>query len=174
MQTMKKRLPLLGAAASLAAIVALTYLSVPPGVTEAAPRGAVLSLDICIDVLDRIDIAPPNPPELHPFHIFGVIFERGDTTPIGTYRCWGWRNPGEVGVVSQVYAIFGRGSIQTQGIEGFAIGAARPVVGGNRDFMGVRGEGIIGRSFANGFQPPGCSDSEIGFEIDFHILGGLN
>ncbi len=138
--------------------------------------GATLSLDVCVDVADRIDVDPPVPPQLHPFHIAGVIFDRGGTTPIGTYRCWGWRNPGEVSVINQVYSIDGRGSIQTQGLESFAIGAPRPVVGGDGDFIGVRGVGIIGPSFVDGFKPAGCSDSAtvIGFEIDFHLLGGLN
>ncbi len=131
--------------------------------------GATLSLDVCVDpAADRIDIDPPVPPQLHPFHISGVIFDRGGKTPIGTYRCWGWRNPGEVSVINQVYSIDGRGSIQTQGLESFAMGAPRPVVGGDGDFMGVRGEGTIGPNFSNDFQPPGCT--AIGFEIDFLLL----
>ena len=131
--------------------------------------GATLSLDVCVDpAADRIDIDPPVPPQLHPFHISGVIFDRGGKTPIGTYRCWGWRNPGEVSVISQVYTIDGRGSIATQGLEMFFIGATRPVVGGDGDFMGVRGEGTIGPNFSNDFQPPACT--AIGFEIDFLLL----
>ena len=120
MNLIKRRRNLLVISGSLAAIAALTYLSLPLDVAQASPQAAVLRLDVCVDpAADRIDVDPPVPPQLHPFHISGVIFDRGGTTPIGTYRCWGWRNPGEVSVINQVYSIDGRGSIQTQGLESF-------------------------------------------------------
>ena len=66
-----------------------------------------------------------------------TLFE--DCDPIGTFHCWGWLiGPNRLGaVVTQEYAIDGRGKIQVQGIEDEG---PRAVTGGTGDFRNVRGE----------------------------------
>ena len=76
-----------------------------------------------------------------PFYVAGAIC--ADTTigdpcaPIGDFHCWGWIPPSGVGLVSQEYHLFGRGKIQTQGLEDEG---PRAVVGGTGDFSEVSGE----------------------------------
>ena len=82
--------------------------------------------------------------------------------PIGTFHCWGWLiGPGqEVAVVSQEFAIDGRGKIQVQGIED---DGPRAVTGGTGDFRNVRGE-------ATGFDLSDfSSDGE--FIATFNLIG---
>lgn len=84
-----------------------------------------------------------------PFYIQGPIFPKGTlnpdgsipegATPIGLFHCWGWffdGNAGE-GVVSQLFAINGRGEVQVQGREVSDIN--RAITGGTAEFIGVRG-----------------------------------
>jgi len=67
-----------------------------------------------------------------PFNIVGT-FESD-----GTFRCWGWIDEDGVGSVSQVFNIYGRGTIMTQGIEGGLLA----VTGGTGEFLNVRGEAL--------------------------------
>ncbi len=81
---------------------------------------------------------------------------------IGTFHCWGWLiGPNRlVAVVSQEYAINGRGKIQVQGIED---AGPRAVTGGTGDFRNVRGE-------ATGFD---LTDLFVGgeFIVTFKLIG---
>ena len=87
----------------------------------------------------------PGPGPGGPFYIAGDICEDNVlggscVAPIGVFRCWGWLpfGPGGGGqVVSQEFELFGRGKIQTQGVED---GGPRAVVGGTGEFANVRGE----------------------------------
>ncbi len=99
------------------------------------------------------------------FYVTGDICE--DTTPggacvmpIGEFHCWGWLvGPDQVvAIVSQEYHIFGRGKIQTQGLEDEG---PRAVVGGTGYFRNVRGE-ATGTDFSN-FPPE--------FNITFKLKG---
>jgi hypothetical protein len=84
-----------------------------------------------------------------PFYIQGSIFPKGTlnpdgstpagATPIGLFYCWGWTFDGNAGesVVSQVFAINGRGEVHVQGIEVSDIN--RAITGGTAEFIGARG-----------------------------------
>ncbi len=84
-----------------------------------------------------------------PFYIQGQIFHAGTLNPdgsipegataIGTFYCWGWTYDGVVGkgVVSQIFAIDGRGEVHVQGLETFDLN--RAITGGTAEFMGARG-----------------------------------
>ncbi len=84
-----------------------------------------------------------------PFYIEGQIFDKGTlnadgsipegATAIGTFYCWGWTYDGVAGkgVVSQIFAIDGRGEIHAQGIETFDLN--RAITGGTAEFVGARG-----------------------------------
>ncbi len=84
-----------------------------------------------------------------PFYIGGQIFDKGTLNPdgsipegataIGTFYCWGWTYDGVVGkgVVSQIFAIDGRGEVHVQGLETFDLN--RAITGGTAEFMGARG-----------------------------------
>ncbi len=80
------------------------------------------------------------------FYVSGAICEDPELgascDPIGTFHCWGWMvdsSPmsGAPVLVSQEFDLFGRGKIQTQGVEDEG---PRAVVGGTGDFRNVRGE----------------------------------
>ncbi len=84
-----------------------------------------------------------------PFYIQGQIFHKGTlnadgsipegATAIGTFHCWGWTYDGVAGkgVVSQIFAIDGRGEVHIQGLETFDLN--RVITGGNAEFVGARG-----------------------------------
>jgi len=84
-----------------------------------------------------------------PFYIQGQIFHAGTLNPdgsipegataIGTFYCWGWTYDGVVGkgVVSQIFAIDGRGEVHVQGLGTFDLN--RAITGGTAEFMGARG-----------------------------------
>ncbi len=71
-----------------------------------------------------------------PFYIEGQIFDKGTLNPdgsipegataIGTFYCWGWTYDGVAGnaVVSQIFAIDGRGEVHVQGLETFDLNRA--------------------------------------------------
>ena len=139
MNCVKKQLSLLGVVATLALVFA--------GVAEAGK----LTLTVDVDEAS-FDVATADVGTAVAFNIVGT-FEGA-----GTFRCWGWIDAGGAGSVSQVYNIFGRGTIMTQGIEGFPMA----VVGGTGDFRGVRGEAI--QTFTgDGFD----------FIIEFDLKGAL-
>ena len=73
------------------------------------------------------------------FYVSGDILAPGTTDVIGTFQCWGWIRPDDLGVVNQEFAIDGRGKILIAGIES---DAPRAVTGGTGDFANARGEGI--------------------------------
>ena len=91
--------------------------------------------------LSTFDVAPAGPGGGTPFYVTGAICQ--DPTAgnpchrIGDFHCWGWIPPSGVGLVSQEFHLFGRGKIQTQGLED---GGPRAVVGGTGEFRNVRGE----------------------------------
>ncbi len=84
-----------------------------------------------------------------PFFIEGKIFDNGTLNPdgsipegaiaIGTFYCWGWTYDGVAGkgVVSQIFAIDGRGEVHAQGIESFDLN--RAITGGTAQFVGASG-----------------------------------
>ncbi len=84
-----------------------------------------------------------------PFYIEGQIFNAGTLNPdgsipegataIGTFYCWGWTYDGVAGnaVVSQIFAIDGRGEVLVQGRESFDLN--RAITGGTAEFVGARG-----------------------------------
>jgi len=84
-----------------------------------------------------------------PFYIQGQIFHAGTlntdgsipegATSIGTFRCWGWAFDGTLGeaVVTQIFAIDGRGEVHVQGVESSDLN--RAIIGGTAEFMGARG-----------------------------------
>jgi hypothetical protein len=84
-----------------------------------------------------------------PFYIEGQIFDKGTLNPdgsipagataIGTFYCWGWTYDGVAGkgVVSQIFAIDGRGEVHAQGLETFDLN--RAITGGTAEFAGARG-----------------------------------
>ncbi len=84
-----------------------------------------------------------------PFYIEGQIFDQGTlnsdgsipegATAIGTFYCWGWTYDGVAGkgVVSQIFAIDGRGEVHVQGMESFDLN--RAITGGTAEFVGARG-----------------------------------
>jgi hypothetical protein len=88
-----------------------------------------------------------------PFYIQGQIFHAGTLNPdgsipegataIGTFYCWGWTYDGVVGkgVVSQIFAIDGRGEVHVQGLETFDLN--RAITGGTAEFMGARGAAYV-------------------------------
>jgi len=141
MGSMKKRLSLLGVVASLAAIAALSF-AVP--VTQ-AQAGNTLNLAI-VDV----SFDGPAPGSAGPFNAEGTIVSESP----GSFQCWGWVLTTGATNVSQVYNIYGRGAIMTQGQEDGLLA----VVGGTGDFRNVRGEGL--QVF-----------TATGFNIEFHLRG---
>ena len=84
-----------------------------------------------------------------PFYIEGQIFDQGTLNPdgsipegataIGSFYCWGWTYDGVAGkgVVSQIFAIDGRGEVHVQGLETFDLN--RAITGGTAEFVGARG-----------------------------------
>ena len=84
-----------------------------------------------------------------PFYIEGKIFDQGTLNPdgsipegataIGIFYCWGWTYDGVAGkgVVSQIFAIDGRGEVHVQGLETFDLN--RAITGGTAEFVGARG-----------------------------------
>ena len=142
----KKRLSLFGVFGSVVAIAAFAYLSFPGGVAEAqVVSSSTLNLEVAVDGSSFTIIETEPGSGIGPFYIEGAIYPEGtldeDCDPgkveaIGIFRCWGWLPQA---VVSQEYEIFGRGRIQTQGLEI----ERRAVVGGTGDFKGVRGEGFF-------------------------------
>ena len=136
MNCVKKQLSLLGVVATLALVFA--------GVAEAGK----VTLTVDVDEAS-FDFAPALLGGVS-FNIVGTIGGGG------TFRCWGWIDGTGAGSVSQVYNIFGRGTIMTQGIEGGLLA----VTGGTGDFSNVRGEGL--QIFTgNGFD----------FTIEFDLRG---
>ncbi len=142
----KKRLSLFAVVGSMVAIAAFAYLSFPVRVAEAQVLSAsTLNLEVAVDGSSFTIIETEPGSGIGPFYIEGDIYPEGtldeDCDPgkveaIGIFRCWGWLPQA---VVSQEYEIFGRGKIQTQGLEI----ERRAVVGGTDDFKGVRGEGFF-------------------------------
>jgi hypothetical protein len=157
----KKRLSLFAVVGSVVAIAAFAYLSFPVRVAEAQVVSAsTLNLEVAVDGSSFTIIETEPGSGIGPFYIEGDIYPEGtldeDCDPgkveaIGIFRCWGWLPQA---AVSQEYEIFGRGKIQTQGLEV----DRRAVVGGTDDFKGVRGEGFF-EPFAT------CG----GFTGEFHI-----
>ena len=137
MNRVKKQLSLLGVVATLALVFA--------GVAQAG------TLNLSVDVDEgSFDSTPPT-------GLGGIAFNvEGTFAGGGTFRCWGWIDENDAGSVSQVYNIFGRGTIMTQGIEGGLLA----VTGGTGDFSNVQGEGL--QIFTgNGFD----------FTIEFDLRG---
>ena len=111
--------------------VAISLLSVSSFVS--ADNTLVLNVDVDETSFDSVGLAANGFGERPgPFNVVGT-FESD-----GTFRCWGWIDEDGVGSVSQVFNIYGRGTIMTQGIEGGLLA----VTGGTGDFLNVRGEAL--------------------------------
>ena len=128
------------------------------GLTNPA-YGGTLVLDVMADV-GTLDFAPGATGGA--FYIAGEIFEHDTTNSIGTFQCWGWdiTGAGVFTVVSQEFALDGRGKIQTQGVEDEG---PRAVVGGTGKFRNVRGEATGADLSAFPF-----------FTITFKLIGAKN
>ena len=131
-----------------AAFLLMAALFIPSG----AGAGSSLSVDVAPD-LDSFD-AMREPAEgammpTGPFYIQGQIFPKRTlnadgsipegATAIGTFHCWGWTYDGVAGkgVVTQIFAIDGRGEVHVQGIETFDLN--RAIVGGTAEFGSAQG-----------------------------------
>jgi hypothetical protein len=105
-----------------------------------------LSLRIELDIPP--DFAPPGTRGGSAFYIRGTICAEQEgpaCTEVGVFHCWGWQSapntPANEVVVSQSFKIYGRGSIEVQGVEAFGPAfIPRAVVGGTGDFKNVSGE----------------------------------
>jgi len=129
--------------------VAISLLSVSSFVS--ADKTFVLSVDVDETSFDFVGLPANDFRERPgPFNIVGT-FEGN-----GTFRCWGWIDEDGVGSVSQVYNIYGRGTIMTQGIEGGLLA----VTGGTGEFLNVRGEAL--QTFTG---------SGFDFTIEFNLRG---
>ncbi len=138
MNCVKKQLSLLGVVATVALVFA--------GVAEAE------KLTLTVDV-DETSFRGPALGLPGPFNVEGDTGEGAQT-----FQCWGWIGAdGATANVSQVYVVYGRGSIMTQGQEGGLLA----VVGGTGDFRRVRGEGL------QVFTGP-----DFDFTIEFILKGG--
>ena len=130
---------------------------------EAKSKKGEMTLRILAD-FSTFDTSTPGAGGGVPFYVQGDICEDPTLgegcTPIGDFHCWGWIPPSGVGLVSQEYNLFGRGKIQTQGLEDEG---PRAVVGGTGDFSKVRGQatGVDLSSF----------DATGEFIIDFKLIG---
>ncbi len=110
-----------------------------------------LTVDVApnLDTFDTMREAPEGAEPTGPFYIEGQIFDKGTLNPdgsipegataIGTFYCWGWTYDGVAskGVVSQIFAIDGRGEVHAQGLETFDLN--RAIIGGTAEFVGARG-----------------------------------
>ena len=110
-------------------------------VASEAQASETFTLRVLAD-LSTFDVTPGAAGGGVPFYVTGTICEEttiGDPscTSIGDFFCWGWIPPVGAPVVSQEYHLFGRGKIQTQGLEDEG---PRAVVGGTGDFSEVSGE----------------------------------
>ena len=176
MNLIKRRRNLLVISTGLAALAALTYLSVTPGVTEAHIGDGALTLDVLVDIDGTLN-SVHAPHGGGPFHVQGTIYPAGtfdmgvcppDVNAIGNFHCWGVLNPADTpgpGLVSQEYNLVGLGKIQTQGQEGPTSIIA--VVGGTGDFKYAQGEGTRRDQFV-------CTESperRVAFTIDFDMIG---
>ena len=127
MSSMKKRLSVVAAVVSLAAIA---VLSVAVGVTEGDSGKATLVLNVDVD--ESTYVGPELGVEAGPFNVEGT-FGGG-----GSFRCSGWLTDEGSGSVSQVFNFPDRGEIMTQGIEGGFLA----VTGGTGSLSNVRGDGL--------------------------------
>lgn len=110
-----------------------------------------LTVDVAptLDTFDAMREAAEGAEPTGPFYIEGQIFDQGTLNPdgsipegatsIGTFYCWGWTFDGVAakGVVSQIFAIDGRGDIHVQGLETFDLN--RAIIGATAEFNGARG-----------------------------------
>ncbi len=95
------------------------------------------------------------------FYVSGDILAPGTTDKIGTFHCWGWIRPDDLGIVNQEFSIDGRGKILIAGVE---TDAPRGVTGGTGDFANARGQGTPDLAlfdFANSGK----------FRISFDLIG---
>ncbi len=134
---------------SISAVFLLIAALIMPSSAVAAPS---LAVDVAPD-LDTFDAmreaAEGAMMPTGPFYIRGQIFDKGTLNPdgsipegataIGTFHCWGWTYDGGAGnaVVSQIFAIEGRGEVHAQGLESFDLN--RAITGGTAEFTGARG-----------------------------------
>ena len=136
MRSIGNRLSLLRMVASLAAIA---VLSLAVGVTEAraddddsdsdSDDTIVVFVDVDETTFDQLETATG----VGPFNVQGTIEGEDE----GSFQCWGWISAGSSNV-SQVYNIYDRGAIMTQGQEGTPLA----IVGGTGDFSEAEGEAI--------------------------------
>jgi hypothetical protein len=109
-----------------------------PGLTGVAQAkgGKSIVLDVDTDGFANFQGDAPG----GAFYVSGDILAPGTTDHIGDFHCWGFiRNGDELGVVTQEFAINGRGKILIAGVES---DEPRAVIGGTGDFVNARGVGV--------------------------------
>lgn len=139
--------------------VALATLILGPAAAQAATlsaqkrgrrKGKFLVVEVVPDftTLDFIrEVAPGDTFPTGPFFVQGSIYrdgsvdnmgEAGDSTPIGTYKAWGWISDGMTGeaCLAQSFDYNNNGMVQLQGPQT----EWRAVTGGTDRFRNVRGE----------------------------------
>ena len=138
----------------VASVMAIVALGLTVSVTKGDPgKGKKGKFVLFVEVDEASYVGPVIGIEAGAFNVEGEIVEGGS----GPFRCWGWIDLDGVGSVSQVFALDGRGSIMTQGIEGGFLATT----GGTDDFSDVRGEGLqtftgVGFDFAIEFDLKGA------------------
>lgn len=128
------------------------WLAIAAVIVPSGAGAASLTVDVAPDTATFDTMREPvgdAPMPTGPFYIQGPIFPKGTlnpdgsipegASPIGLFHCWGWIFDGNAGeaVVSQLFAIDGRGEVQVQGREVSDVN--RAITGGTGEFNGRRG-----------------------------------